>query len=82
MNFVVTKESAVNIAKWLVQQKANDPKTGMMRRMALNGALSSGGIEEIFDEVHRLGFKIVGDDNNPTHQQWLQAGALQRDPDC
>ncbi len=75
-SYNITKESAIHMAKWLVKQEADDPRTGMMRKIGLNTALN-GGIEEIFNKVYdELGFSISAREDNPTHQQWLQNGSL------
>jgi len=73
-SYNITKASAIHMAKWLVQQEVG--QANMMRKIALNAALN-GGIEEIFSKVYdELGFSISAREDNPTHQQWLQAKAI------
>lgn len=78
--FKITKASAVHLAKWRVKERADSPATGFIEKMALNSALSSGKIEEIFNELESLGFSVSGDEDNPTHRQWLEANIIQRAP--
>ncbi len=74
-SYNITKASAINMAKWRVAIKANDPATTFIEKVGLNAALS-GGIEKIFDEVYGLGFSISAKDDNPKHQEWLEARSI------
>lgn len=69
----ITRTSAVNIAKWRIQDMLDTDKSlSMMQAFALRTALADGGaIEQIADILYDCGLKITVDKNNPTHQDWL-----------
>lgn len=72
----ITRDSAVNLTKWRVGQIAADHATPTFKRFALNSAISGGNIEEIIDEVYKMGFAISADQDNPLHQKMLAAGSI------
>ncbi len=72
--FNITRQSAINLAKWRVQERA--ARADFLTKIALESALKNGKIDEIFDELYQLGFGISAREDNPTHQQWLRENRI------
>jgi len=75
----IDRDSAVNVTKWRVGQIAADPATPSFKRFALKAALSGGNIEEIIDEVYKMGFAIAANEDSLLHQKMLAAGSIVRE---
>ncbi len=76
----ITRRSAANIAKWRIKEMLKDKNNNlnMMQKAALNIALSDGGaIEQIADILYDAGMMLSVDRNNPEHQAWIEAGAVE-----
>lgn len=77
--FVLTTDSAVNVARFYVKQKAEHPGTGSLVRMGLSAALSNGIIEDIFTEMESMGFRICADEGCDTVRAYVKAGSIAKD---
>lgn len=75
--FPVTKDSAIHVAKWLVQNRAK--AVGGFKGIAMNAAVDNGSVEEIFDMVYAMGFFICADESSPQVQGLIQQRAIIKD---
>jgi hypothetical protein len=77
-SFEITKDSAVNLVNWKLGQELKSPHTPMMRKMALQAALSQNVAKEVADVLYGMGLRLSGDENDPQHQKWLELGSIQK----